>query len=144
MFYLSHNLENNAILLPLEILSQNSPSGASNVIRVTCSRQLLSVKLALCVRGMLLPRLPVGSSLPAAAAAAAKSLQSCLTLCDPIDGSPLGSSVLGILQARILEWVAITFSSLPRIGYFLLVCELLVISGSGFFSLVPHLGKNQH
>ena len=46
-----------------------------------------------------------------AAAAAAKSLQSCLTLCDPIDGSPLGSSVLGILQARTLEWVAISFSN---------------------------------
>ena len=45
-----------------------------------------------------------------AAAAAAKSLQSCLTLCDPIDGSPLGPSVPGILQARILEWVAISFS----------------------------------
>ena len=44
-------------------------------------------------------------------AAAAKSLQSCLTLCDPIDGSPLGSSVPGILQARILEWVAISFSN---------------------------------
>ena len=40
--------------------------------------------------------------------AAAKSLQSCPTLCDPIDSSPLGSSVPGILQARILEWVAIT------------------------------------
>ena len=39
------------------------------------------------------------------AAAAAKSLQSCLTLCDPIDGSPPGSSILGILQARTLEWV---------------------------------------
>ena len=46
----------------------------------------------------------------AAAAAAAKPLQSCPTLCDPIDGSPLGSSVPGILQARILEWVAISFS----------------------------------
>ena len=46
-----------------------------------------------------------------AAAAAAKSLQSCLTLCDPIDGSPLGSTVPGILQARTLEWVAISFSS---------------------------------
>jgi len=46
-----------------------------------------------------------------AAAAAAKSLQSCPTLCDPIDGSPLGSSVPGILQARILEWVAISFSN---------------------------------
>ena len=45
------------------------------------------------------------------AAAAAKSLQSCLTLCDPIDGSPPGSPVSGILQARTLEWVAISFSS---------------------------------
>ena len=45
-----------------------------------------------------------------AAAAAAKSLQSCLTLCDPIDGSPLGSSVPGIFQAIVLEWVAIAFS----------------------------------
>ena len=43
-------------------------------------------------------------------AAAAKSLQSCPTLCDPIDGSPPGSPVPGILQARILEWVAISFS----------------------------------
>ena len=45
------------------------------------------------------------------AAAAAKSLQSCLTLCDPIDGSPPGFPVPGILQARTLEWVAISFSS---------------------------------
>ena len=44
------------------------------------------------------------------AAAAAKSLQSCPTLCDPIDGSPPGSAVPGILQARTLEWVAISFS----------------------------------
>ena len=44
------------------------------------------------------------------AAAAAKSLQSCLTLCDPIDGSPPVSPVPGILQARTLEWVAISFS----------------------------------
>ena len=47
----------------------------------------------------------------AAAAAAAKSLQLCLTLCDPIDGRPPGSSIPGILQARVLEWVAISFSS---------------------------------
>ena len=46
-----------------------------------------------------------------AAAAAAKSLQLCPTLCDPIDGSPPGSTVPGILQARTLEWVAISFSS---------------------------------
>ena len=45
------------------------------------------------------------------AAAAVKSLQSCLTLCDPVDGSPPGSTITGILQARILEWVAISFSN---------------------------------
>ena len=45
------------------------------------------------------------------AAAAAKSFQSCPTLCDPIDGSPPGSPVPGILQARTLEWVAISFSN---------------------------------
>ena len=47
----------------------------------------------------------------AAAAAAAKSLQSCPTVCDPIDSSPSGSPVPGILQARTLEWVAISFSN---------------------------------
>ena len=46
-----------------------------------------------------------------AAAAAAKSLQSCPTLCDPIDGSPPGSPIPEILQARTLEWVAISFSN---------------------------------
>ena len=48
---------------------------------------------------------------PWVAAAAAKSLQSCLTLCDPIDSSPQGYPVPGILQARTLEWVAISFSN---------------------------------
>ena len=52
----------------------------------------------------------VNSSSPAAAAAA-KLLQSCLTLCNPIDSSPPGSAVPGILQARTLEWVAISFSN---------------------------------
>ena len=47
----------------------------------------------------------------AAAAAAAKSLQLCPTLCDPIDGSPSGSPIPGILQVRTLEWVAISFSN---------------------------------
>ena len=51
------------------------------------------------------------SDIRAAAAAAAKSLQSCPTLCDPIDGSALGSPVPGILQARTLEWDAISFSN---------------------------------
>ena len=45
------------------------------------------------------------------AATATKSLQSCPTLCDPVDGSPPGSAVPGILQARTLEWVAISFSN---------------------------------
>ena len=55
----------------------------------------------------------LGSITPnkAAAAAAAKLLQSCPTLCDPIDGSPPGFPIPGILQTRTLEWVAISFSS---------------------------------
>ena len=53
---------------------------------------------------------PSNPAAAAAAAAAAKSLQSCPTLCDPIDGSPPGSPVPGILQARTLEWVATSFS----------------------------------
>ena len=63
--------------------------------------------------GILVPtRLAKGTMVnAAAAAAAAKSLQSCLTLCDPIDLSPPGSAVPGILQARTLEWVAIAFSN---------------------------------
>ena len=68
----------------------------------------------------------------AVAAAAAKSLQWCLTLCNPIDGSPPGSPVPGILQARILEWVTISFSnawkwkvkvkSLSRVPLFVTPC----------------------
>ena len=57
-----------------------------------------------------LPVFP-SSSLSVTAAAAAKSLQSCPTLCDPIDGSLPGSPVPGIIQARTLEWVAISFSN---------------------------------
>ena len=60
------------------------------------------------MKAVLMYKLPVISI---AAAAAAKLLQSCPTLCDPIDGSPLGFSVPGILQARTLEWVAISFSN---------------------------------
>ena len=54
---------------------------------------------------------PPPTVLPSTAAAAAKSLQSCPILCDPIDGSPPGSPIPGILQARTLEWIAISFSS---------------------------------
>ena len=53
----------------------------------------------------------VGPCLSILYTAVAKSLQSCPTLCDPIDGSPPGSPILGILQARTLEWVAISFSN---------------------------------
>ena len=53
----------------------------------------------------------VGDAIQSDAAAAAKSLQSCPTLCDPRDGSPPGSPVPEILQARILEWVAVSFSN---------------------------------
>ena len=53
----------------------------------------------------------VRHNLVTAAAAAAKSLQSCPTLCDSIDGSPSGSPIPGVIQARTLEWVAISFSS---------------------------------
>ena len=66
------------------------------------------------IHGILLARV-----LAAGAAAAAKSLQSCPTLCDPEDGSPPGSHVPGILQARTLEWVAISFSNAWRGCHFL-------------------------
>ena len=60
---------------------------------------------------MLGPLISIGHHAAAAAAAAAKSLQSCLTLCNPIDCSQPGSTIPGILQARKLEWVAISFSN---------------------------------
>ena len=59
------------------------------------------------------------------AAAAVKSLQSCPTLCDPIDSSPPGSSVPGILQARTLEWVAISFSTVCTHAKLLQSCPTL-------------------
>ena len=66
------------------------------------------VQLVTVSRTDVVPTLP---ELAVGAAAAAKSLQSCPTLCDPIDGSPPGSPIPGILQARTLEWVAISFSN---------------------------------
>ena len=59
-------------------------------------------------------QMPLALALSRTAAAAAKSLQSCPTLCDPIDGSPPGSAVPGILQARVLEWGSIAFSLAGR------------------------------
>ena len=69
------------------------------------------IKMKLCHKEAKLS-IRILTNLPAAAAAAAaKSLQSCSTPCDPIDGSPPGLPVPGILQARTLEWVAISFSN---------------------------------
>ena len=67
----------------------------------------------------------------AAAAAAAKSLQSCPTLCNPIDGSPPGSTVPGILQARILEWVAISFHFMEWVAISFNFMEWVAISRVG-------------
>ena len=69
----------------------------------------------------------------------AKSLQLCLTLCDPMDSSPPGSSVHGILQARILEWVAISFSSACKHAKSLQSCPTLCdpIDGSPPGSPIP-------
>jgi len=66
------------------------------------SRSLLLLQMALFI---------ILCSAAAAAAATAESLQSCPTLCDPIDSSPPGSPIPGILQARTLGWVAISFSN---------------------------------
>ena len=82
-----------------------------------------------------------------AAAAAAKSLQSCLTLCDPIDGSPPGSPVHGIFQARVLELGAIAFSG-PQVCFLLifgctgclLLCAGFLVAASGLYSLDAVLG----
>ena len=77
------------------------------------------------------------------AADAAKSLQSCPTLCDPMDSSPPGSSVHGILQARILEWVAISFSrgsSQPRDGTCISCISCI---GKRILYYKHHLGSQQ-
>ena len=79
----------------------------------------------------------------AAAAAAAKSLQLCLTLCDPIDGSPPGSPVPGILQARTLEWLAISFSSAWKWkvkGKLLSHVRLLATPWSAAYQAPPSMG----
>ena len=81
-----------------------------------------------------------------AAAAAAKSLQSCPTLCDPIDGSPPASSVPGILQAKTLEWVAISFSNAykwkGKVKSFSLV-RLFVTPWIGAFQAPPSMGVSR-
>ena len=80
-------------------------------------------------------------NLPLTPAAAAKSLQSCPTLCDTIDGSPPGPPVPGILQARTLEWVAISFSSAWKWKVKLLGCiRLLVTPWTAAYQAPPSMG----
>ena len=85
------------------IVSSSSPirSSVSDILLLIPSRVFLISVIVLFVSVSLFFNSP----------AAAKSLQSCPTLCDPIDGSPPGSPIPGILQARTLEWVAISFSN---------------------------------
>ena len=88
------------------VLISWKPDSTSEMPVLFSALQLLGLPsfLPLWPRGAIMGRL-------SAAAAAAKSLQLCPTLCDPIDGSPPGSPIPGILQARTLEWVAISFSN---------------------------------
>ena len=80
-------------------LTPKDPSATNSALRTS---KLIPAMAWLTVKSQILE---------SAAAAAAKSLQSCPTLCDPTDSSPQGSPVPGILQARTLEWVAISFSN---------------------------------
>ena len=82
------------------------PCEVGEKMPLSLGNTLTYLKGSLCVKPKLFRKLK-----GAAAAAAAKSLQSCPTLCNPIDGSLPGPPVPGILQARTLEWVAISFSN---------------------------------
>ena len=85
----------------------------TNLDNILKSRDITLSTKAHLVKAMVFPMVMYGceSWTVKSAAAAAKSLQSCPTLCDPRDGSPPGSPVPGILQVRTLEWVAISFSN---------------------------------
>ena len=86
----------------------------TNLESILKSRDMTLPAKVCLVKAMVFPIVMYGCkswTIKKAAAAAAKSLQSCPTLYDPIDGSPPGSPVPGILQARTLEWVAISFSN---------------------------------
>ena len=85
--------------------------GAPSCIPTSAEAQFPYIKWFSPVNAVILPISVFSSPKIQPAAAAAKSLQSCPTLCDPIDGSPPGSPIPGILQARTLEWAAISFSN---------------------------------
>ena len=108
----------------LDWVALSSSRGSSQLRDQTCIS---------CIDGWILSPLSQQGSPDkdtAAAAAAAKSLQSCPILCDPIDSSPPGSPVSGILQARTLEWVAISFSNTWKwkVKVKLLSCVLLLVT----------------
>ena len=88
----------------------NEPDNHDGVI-THLEPDILECKVKWVLGSITMNKTSGGDGIPVAAAAAAKLLQSCPTLCDPIDSSPPGSSVPGILQARVLEWVAISFSN---------------------------------
>ena len=76
-----------------------------------------------------------------AAAAAAKSLQACSTLCDPIDGNPPGSSVPGILKTRILEWIVIPFSKIHHTTCIILANRDITDETPAYIPLVKTVSK---
>ena len=95
-------------------------------------KSLLSPKLvvpimAFGLRTVISPHLLTTLASTPAAAAAAKSLQLCLTLCDPIDCSPPGSSIHGIFQARVLEWGAVAFSGLQLLEVCICMCVCVCV-----------------
>ena len=83
----------------------------TNLDSILKSRDITLLTKVCLVKAMVFPVVMYGCESWTLKKAATKSLQSCLTLCDPIDGSPPGSPIPGILQARTLEWVAISFSN---------------------------------
>ena len=108
--FCDHSEENSESFMSLTWNPSTDPSSsAPTPVQVTIISSWSPSTASLLVTLLLLV-LP-SSHLPCVHAAAAKSLQSCPTLCDPIDGSPPGSPIPGILQARTLEWVAISFSN---------------------------------
>ena len=100
--FLFHLLKHN--LNPTSFVNSELSYPSHGYIRKNC-------KISVCVGMFMCKTENYQRETYTAAAAAAKSLQSCPTLCDPIDGSPPGSPVPGILQARTLGWVAISFSN---------------------------------
>ena len=95
------------------LLGRKAVTNLDNVLKSRDTALPTKVRLVKAVAFSIVshPYMTTGKTIALTAAAAAKSLQSCLTLCDPTDSSPPGSPVPGILQARTLEWVVMSFSN---------------------------------